>query len=292
MKKIVTIASILMFSGTAFPQQDVERKTCIEFNERVSFYEVNPRNELMKDTLYHTRSGFKIYPDYDVVRIGNEDYVICTYPPFNDGTQRTDETVIEKNSNQDNKNQVKLEEQLPVNVEFMNIKDGKIEAINGLRIAIRKSEFDLAKKTTYYAIKFNKIKNYTLSSGLMTIPFKLRPKIDTTPFTLTTDVTLGAYLGISKRLSPYRRYYITIPVTLGLSYINIKDNNTYHESQESIDAVVPGVTWSTGIIFQISDFNLGFVLGADYASGTGSNWIYNKKIWYSFAIGYNFLSQK
>ncbi|MCE7926311.1 MAG: hypothetical protein DYG98_24975 [Haliscomenobacteraceae bacterium CHB4] len=50
----------------------------------------------------------------------------------------------------------------------------------------------------------------------------------------------------------------------------------------------PGITWSTGFIFQFDKFNIGFLLGKDYASGIGDQWIYQDKMWYSFAIGYSF----
>jgi hypothetical protein len=45
------------------------------------------------------------------------------------------------------------------------------------------------------------------------------------------------------------------------------------------------------IYFDLNGVNVGFVLGCDYASGVGDDWLYNKKLWYSFAIGYSFLNK-
>lgn len=106
---------------------------------------------------------------------------------------------------------------------------------------------------------------------------------------MTTDVTLGAYLGVRKRLSRRDPVYVTIPLVLGLSFINLNDNTVSSTAGEQSSEVVPGWTWSTGMIFQIDRFNAGIVLGRDYASGVGSNWLYNNETWYSFAIGYSFL---
>jgi hypothetical protein len=286
MKQTILTITLLSIAMSAFSQQ--EKKTSVELNDRTKFVEVTPRLQILDDTIYHMNSGFRINPEYDVERIGYEDYVIFTYPNFNNGRQ-----VVRDISNLQNFT-ADSSVTNPVNKELVTrVNDTLTLAINGKTFAMKKSEFDLVKQTTYYSVSFKKWKNYNFSSGLMTVPFKLRPKVnDSTEFNLTTDITLGGYFGITKRISSSKRNYITIPATLGLSYININDNNTSNVKKDNSIGVVPGITWSTGIIFQLHDFNIGFVLGQDYASSVGDKWIYNGKTWYSFAIGYNFLTQK
>jgi hypothetical protein len=116
--------------------------------------------------------------------------------------------------------------------------------------------------------------------------------MDTTNFNLTTDVTLGPYIGLTKRLSKRNPFYVTVPATLGLSFININNNTTSNQIMNEEIGVVPGISWSSGLVFQFDNFNLGFVFGKDYASGIGDDWIYQGKTWYSFAIGYSFLNEE
>jgi hypothetical protein len=284
MKKIYILLLAIISIPALFAQQSNERKVYIEINERVSYYEVNEKYEILKDTIYHSKTGFLIFPDYDVIHVSKEDYIILSYPDYINGTQRngTKRTVDTSRA-----------EQSPVHVDIVS-KDtaGDFRYINGKKLAIKKSDFDALDKTDHYSTSWRKLRNFDLSFGVLTVPFKLRPKIDETNFTLTTDITIGPYFGVTKRLSSSRRFYMTIPATLGLSFINIDNNNTSNVEFDNDISVVPGITWSAGLIFQLEDFNIGFVLGQDYASGVGEKWRYNGELWYSFAIGYNFISQK
>lgn len=284
MKKIYALLLALLSVSAIFAQQNGERKVYIEINERVSYYEVNETYELLKDTVYHSNTGFLVFPDYDIEDIGGEYYVILSYPNYKNGTQFnvTKRSVV-----------VMAAGQNPVHIDIVS-KDnsGNTSYINGKKLAIKKTEFDAINKTDHYSTSWKKRRNYDLSFGVLTVPFKLRPKVDSTNFNLTTDITLGPYFGITKRLSSSKRFYMTIPATLGLSFINIDNNNTSNVNFDSDIGVVPGISWSTGLIFQLEDFNIGVVLGQDFASGVGEKWRYNGELWYSFAIGYNFLNQK
>lgn len=126
----------------------------------------------------------------------------------------------------------------------------------------------------------------------MTIPFKIRPKAEHSTFRLTTDVTLGAYIGLSKRISEKKEYFMTVPLTAGLTFINISEDNTSldlaMESGDSAD-VVPGLSWSSGIILQLESYNFGLIFGKDYAGEIGNQWMYHRKWWWSFGIGFSFV---
>lgn len=130
-----------------------------------------------------------------------------------------------------------------------------------------------------------------LSGGQLTVPFKIRNKPEHGTFHLTTDVTLGAFVGITQKLSEQKEHFLTIPLTAGLTFININNNNTtvdFAAADEGETNVVPGLTWSSGLILQLDQYNLGLIFGKDYASEVGDQWNYHRKWWWSFGLGFSF----
>lgn len=136
--------------------------------------------------------------------------------------------------------------------------------------------------------RFNIWKDLECTGGQLTLPFKIRPKAETHSFRLTTDVTVGAYIGLTKRLSATKDFYLTIPLAAGLTFINLNDNNTSFDRDLEEAEVVPGLTWSTGIILQLEKYSLGLMFGKDYASEVGDQWEYHRRMWWSFGIGFTF----
>ena len=131
-----------------------------------------------------------------------------------------------------------------------------------------------------------------VTGGQLTVPFKIRRKAEHGTFRLTTDVTLGAFVGLTKRLSEGKENYLTIPLTAGLTFVNINDNNTVLEFSAAAENggtdVVPGLTWSSGLILQLDQYSLGLIFGKDYASEVGDQWLYHRKWWWSFGLGFSF----
>lgn len=65
--KIFTMI-ILFVSGFAYAQQqdkDFERKYTYELMGRASFYEINNRYQILKDTIFYSNTGFLINADWD-----------------------------------------------------------------------------------------------------------------------------------------------------------------------------------------------------------------------------------
>ncbi|MBK9335716.1 MAG: hypothetical protein IPM98_03665 [Lewinellaceae bacterium] len=127
------------------------------------------------------------------------------------------------------------------------------------------------------------------TGGQLTLPFKIRPKAETQSFRLTTDVTIGAYIGLSKRLSTQKNYSLTIPFAAGLTFINLNSNNTNLDLDIQEAEVVPGITWCFGAILQLEQYSLGLLFGKDYASEVGNLWAYHRRLWWSFRIGFSFV---
>jgi hypothetical protein len=272
MKQLPLITLLVLTSLLTYGQdQNFEKTTYYELKERASFYEVNDKYEIQKDTIFFTTSGFLILPEWDEAIIDGKIYVILTYPPFTNGKQSATETAG-----------VKLTAGNPVRYPLVSL--------NGKTLCILKEEFEKISKDPIFSTRLTRWRNYQITAGQLMLPFKLRPKAGDKKFQMTTDVTIGAYGGIRKRISARNPTYITVPFVLGLSFININDNTTKAEgTADPKSGITPGWTWATGFVIQTNRLNLGFVFGKDYASGYADDWLYHGKTWYSFAIGYSFL---
>lgn len=128
-----------------------------------------------------------------------------------------------------------------------------------------------------------------ITGGQLTLPFKIRRSPENHTFKLTTDVTLGGYVGYTRKIALKKDFFFTVPLTAGLTFINLTNNNTTVAQDESDAEVIPGLTWSSGLIFQLEQYSFGLMLGKDYASKVGDQWQYHGKLWWSFGIGFVFL---
>jgi len=131
--------------------------------------------------------------------------------------------------------------------------------------------------------------NAHVTGGQLTLPFKIRRSPENHTFRLTTDVTLGGYVGYTRKISTKKDFFLTVPLTAGLTFINLTNNNTAVTLTEVDAEIIPGLTWSTGLIFQMEQYSFGLMVGKDYASEVGDQWQYHGKIWWSFGIGFVFL---
>lgn len=125
------------------------------------------------------------------------------------------------------------------------------------------------------------------TGGQITLPFKIREDRERRTFKLTTDVTLGGYLGCTVQLND-GKCSVTVPATAGLTFINAGNNTTTVDRSPDAE-VIPGLTWSTGLVVQLEQYSLGLMVGKDYASEIGDEWAYHGKLWWSFGIGFVFL---
>lgn len=130
--------------------------------------------------------------------------------------------------------------------------------------------------------------NTQFTGGQLTLPFKIRPGHDTHSFRLTTDVTVGAFVGLTKHITGKKEILLTVPLAAGLTFVNLNNNNTAPGLELQDAEVVPGLTWSTGIILQLEQYSLGLMFGKDYASEVGDQWEYHRQWWWSFGVGFTF----
>jgi hypothetical protein len=127
-----------------------------------------------------------------------------------------------------------------------------------------------------------------ITGGQITLPFKIRKKPENDAFRMTTDVTLGGFVGLRHHFEGKKDWFLTVPMTGGLTFINLNNGNTALDRSFEDTEVVPGLTWSTGLILQLEQYTLGLMFGKDYASEIGNQWEHHGKLWWSFGIGFSF----
>ncbi len=315
MKKILTTVMLLSITISLFGQNDDGKKVELQFKKRVSFFAVDDQYNLQKDTIYYADDGFRVFSGYDIEKLEDgKEWVIFRYPNWTVKSQTREiiypqqekillDTVFLKSVKgkfDSDTLREKIYKEILDSLNTLALKElskrpfrVSIVGRNNLKIAIPKEEFQklelLGLVTDVYSLKWGH--STKLATGFLTVPFKLRPAQDSVNFNMTTDITLGAYIGIKKRISRQNNYFIVLPATLGLSYINVGNNQTSNVNTANNSSVIPGWSWSSGLMFDLNGFNVGIVFGRDYASGVGKDWLYNGKTWYSFSIGYSFLNK-
>lgn len=259
---------------TAFAQKQNNGEATLAYqltSPLANFFEVSNRYRLEPDTIFYVDRGFRIRPGIDEFKKSGTTYVVIRYfdirgygrQPIADSSARLAEG-----------------DSLPVHFPLFELPDS---IRNDRFLAMEKSEFEKLDFDTLFARWPGEF-----ASGQLTIPFKLRAKQGENNSQITTDVTLGAYVGWRCRISRRQPFFITLPVNLGLTFVNINENTTSTTESEG-SGIVPGWTFATGLIFEYNKVNAGVVVGRDYASGIGDDWIYHNKNWWSFAIGYSFM---
>ena len=156
--------------------------------------------------------------------------------------------------------------------------------------AMPKDRFDKALADGYIQRRALVAWKPTVAFGaVLALPFKLRPRIEGHNRDITTDVTLGGYVGPRWRISPTKPFYLNLVFTAGLTLLPMNNSVTPDADAES-STTVPGLTVAGGVIFTLDSFQIGFLSGRDYASGDlGARWIYNTKQWFSLSVGFTFL---
>jgi hypothetical protein len=249
-------------------EYDFEEILLYRIEQVAYFYEIDEWDSVKKDILYFSEPGFIINSSWQEVKIGCDTYVIITSPEIPLGEKSTQST---SNPNGNPKTR-----RLPIT-----------GSDSVKRFCMLKSDFEKLNMTA------QRKKQAKIIFGVLSLPLKIRPINGLSRFQMSTDLTVGPYLGVTMRLSKskWSRIYGTIPVSLGLTLVNIFTNEIgVSGSPDPKLGVVPGVSFASGIILQWVDrkTSVGLIGGWDFASGDGS-WAYNGKFWYSLGISYSFL---
>lgn len=285
-KSIITSLILCFLIGISYGQQDqtIEDPYYYEISGLVYVKEFNTltktKTEIQKIPKEPLR--FRIVSK-EINAIDNSTFYIIQFLRIKSGSDETVKIIVD--GRWKNKKVTKtVESTLKGSAIFINSDD------NNKYFWIRKDELDNY-MTDDFITKSYKTPNTDISYGAnISLPFKLRTETNGQNIKITPDLTLGGYLGVKWRLSHTKPFYLTAPVvSLGLATLSINDNNNPTTPNKG-DGTVLGITGSTGLVFQLNDFQFGLMLGWDRAAGEiGKDWIYNNKTWYSFSIGYSFL---
>lgn len=160
---------------------------------------------------------------------------------------------------------------------------------NNKRFFIKTSELSKYLDDGNIEQQFKKWSPKLITGATISTPFKFRPKIDGKNYIFTPELSLGPYIGANFRMDKKLPISLNTIVSAGVNSININDNVQVDE--DSKDGLALGFYTSIGAVIQINDFQIGALYGFDFVSGEmGKNWLYNEKPWFSFSIGFNFLS--
>ncbi len=146
-------------------------------------------------------------------------------------------------------------------------------------------EFILLNEKKSISLKFK-----DWDTNVLTIPIKIRPKIDQAPLQFIGDVSLGSYLGyqtgrVNITDDGQKSYSQTFAIFAAPGAVQI-DPSVAQTDQSNISL---GFSFGVGYLVNLNNFQIAFVTGFDYISGdVSSSWIYQGKQWYSFTIGFDF----
>ena len=157
---------------------------------------------------------------------------------------------------------------------------------------IRQSDFEENEKEGLIFKEYDTWKPSLGYGAQVSVPFKLRPKINEDNFRLTPELQLGGYLSLRFRFDERKSRYLHFPfITAGIGGLGINKDNIIDESTNTGEGLVMGLTTSLGSAIELDGFQLGVMIGWDKAGGEiGKDWIYNGRPWYSFGIGFTFLN--
>ena len=160
---------------------------------------------------------------------------------------------------------------------------------NGKRFYIKTSELSKYLEDGNIEQQFKNWAPKLVTGATIATPFKFRPKIGDKNYIFTPELSLGPFIGMNFRMDKKLPIFLNTILSAGINSINISDNVQVDKDEK--DGLALGFYGSIGAVIQINDFQVGALYGYDFVSGEiGKNWLYNEKPWFSFSIGFNFLS--
>lgn len=157
------------------------------------------------------------------------------------------------------------------------------DADNGSYFVISVSEFHTK------ANPYPKMNNFIFGALLAPIKIRLGNKEERL-FDFTTDVAIGTSVGLRMGISEFQPQYINFLLSVGISSV--------YADEESLAGILTdqanlaALTLSGGVLFEISDMQVGLFAGADWLSKeAGRAWGNQGQLWFSIGIGYQIFSK-
>jgi hypothetical protein len=142
---------------------------------------------------------------------------------------------------------------------------------------------------------YEKIFRQGITTGTLFLPIKIRPAITVDAVNyerdFTTDISMGPYIGYKYNVGSRYDQFVSGGLFAGPSLIRFNPGNSTDELETETNVL--GFTWGLGLTFELNKFQIGVVGGYDYLSGENAKtWIYDKELWFSIGIGFEFFKQE
>ncbi len=142
---------------------------------------------------------------------------------------------------------------------------------------------------------------WSFTAGTVVIPIKIRrsKELDTQDngFEFSKDIALGPFVGVKKRISKYKPYFLDLGLSVGISSVRLTANNSDSTLTSTVQDIA-AFTWAAGAVFEFDNVQIGMFIGKDRVNNNfdvngnkGYNWAYQNKLWWSLGFGYALISR-
>jgi len=141
-----------------------------------------------------------------------------------------------------------------------------------------------------YAVNYYPRFTSQLAFGGLTVPFRIRPAVKSTPSTIFNgDFNVGSYLGY--RVSVANSFGISVVGAIGISSLSQNASNNTAITDNSGQSMF-ALTYGGGIIVDwAKKFQVGVIVGADNGfDKLSTTYLYQNKAWFAISLNYSFLT--
>jgi hypothetical protein len=143
--------------------------------------------------------------------------------------------------------------------------------------------------TNFSDLEYYKYANEIIS-GLLTCPFKYRPKTGSTDEAfIDGGFNVAPFIGWKFRISSKNPYYVAPTAFVGVTTLTYtsSDNTGITDTKQKENG--SGFTYGVGVVLRLGKISPGIVLGYDHGLGNyGKTFIYSDHPWFSFSVNYDF----
>lgn len=259
MKKLLLIIAICWWYSPNAQAQNFEQYDKTRFYELFVPTYVTENKDGMKSILTPGKLKFTVLKE-------GKDSVLIQFWAWGDTLNKEKNATYVFNDITKKDNQKKISEDSENTKTFkMSLEDFKNNTIPYFNAGFQRGSFDW-------------------SSGIVVLPVKARnaPK-----YTYSKDLSLGLSGGGRWRISHRNPTYLNFLLNVGISSVQVDSVSSNGRVKQPSDRAA--LTTALGLVLENHSFQFGFFYGWDRLSAndaTNSGWIYDRKPWISFGIGY------
>jgi hypothetical protein len=133
--------------------------------------------------------------------------------------------------------------------------------------------------------------DFSVTAGIVTFPFKFRPKNGSRDITFEPTFSLSLVAGPNWKLPNTKDSYLRLLFGVGTSSITLNAKNTDPASNITTETNRPAATFSASLIFETNKIQFALSMGTDYNfDNSDDRWRYQGNAWFSAGIGFSIFS--